>query len=71
MIKRTKFNVIILGDFYVEKTCLVNALKGVEFNENQLSTIGIDDIIDEAMIENKKYMFKIFDTAGQEKYQTV
>ena len=71
MINRTKFNISILGDFSVGKTCLVNALKGLEFNENQLSTIGIDDIIDEAMIENKKYIFKIFDTAGQEKYKTV
>ena len=71
MINRTKFNISILGDFSVGKTCLVNALKGLEFNENQISTIGIDDITDEAMIENKKYIFKIFDTAGQEKYKTV
>ena len=71
MINRTKFNVSILGDYSVGKTSLVNSLKGLEFNENQLITIGIDDVVDEAMIDNKKYIFKIFDTAGEEKYKTI
>ena len=71
MIKRTKFNISILGDYSVGKTSLVNSLKGVNFNENQLATIGVDDVVDEAMIDNKKYIFKIFDTAGQEKYKNV
>lgn len=71
MIKRTKFNVSLLGDATVGKTCLVNSLKGLGFDENQIATIGVDDVIDEAKFDNKMYKFKIFDTAGQERYTSI
>ena len=71
MIKRTKFNVSLLGDATVGKTCLVNSLKGLGFDENQIATIGVDDVIDEAKFDNKTYKFKIFDTAGQERYTSI
>ena len=71
MIKRTKFNVSLLGDTSVGKTCLVNSLKGLGFDENQIATIGVDDVIDEAKFDNKMYKFKIFDTAGQERYTSI
>ena len=71
MIKRTKFNVSLLGDTAVGKTCLVNSLKGLGFDENQIATIGVDDVIDEAKFDKKMYKFKIFDTAGQERYTSI
>ena len=71
MIKRTKFNISLLGDATVGKTCLVNSLKGLGFDENQIATIGVDDVIDEAKFDNKIYKFKIFDTAGQERYTSI
>jgi len=71
MIKRTKFNVSILGESSVGKTSMINSLKGFEFDPNQIATIGVDDFIDEAKFENKEYKFKIFDTAGQERYKCI
>ena len=71
MIKRSKFNISLLGDSRVGKTCIVNSLKGYPFDEGQIATIGIDDIMDEAKFDNKIYKFKIFDTAGQERYKSV
>ncbi len=71
MIKRTKFNVCLLGDSQVGKTCLVNSLKGFPFDENQIATIGVDDVLDEAKFDGKTYKFKIFDTAGQERYKSI
>jgi small GTP-binding protein len=71
MIKRTKFNVSILGESSVGKTSMINSLKGYEFDPNQIATIGVDDFIDEAKFENKEYKFKIFDTAGQERYKCI
>ena len=71
MIKRTKFNVSILGEMSVGKTCIVNSLKGMEFDENQIATIGVDDVIDEAVFDNQVYKCKIFDTAGQERYKSI
>ena len=71
MIKRSKFNISLLGDSHVGKTCIVNSLKGNPFDEGQIATIGIDDIMDEAKFDNKIYKFKIFDTAGQERYKSI
>ena len=71
MIKRTKFNISMLGESRVGKTSMINSLKGLEFDPNQIATIGVDDFIDEAKFENKEYKFKIFDTAGQERYKCI
>ena len=71
MIKRSKFNISLLGDSHVGKTCIVNSLKGYPFDEGQIATIGIDDLMDEAKFDNKIYKFKIFDTAGQERYKSI
>jgi len=70
-IKRKKFNVSILGETKVGKTNMVSVLKGQGFQSDILSTIGIDNFIDKAVFDNKEYTFKIFDTAGQERYQKV
>ena len=70
-IKRLKFNVSLLGESMVGKTCMVSNLKGFEFDSNKISTIGVDDIIDEYTIDNKLFKFKIFDTAGQERYRSI
>ena len=45
-IKRTKFNVSILGETQVGKTCILSVYKGVKFNEKNLSTIGMDTFLD-------------------------
>ena len=71
MIKRTKFNVSILGESTVGKTSMINNLKGYEFDPVQIATIGVDDFSDEVEFENNKYRFKIFDTAGQERYKCI
>ena len=70
-IQRKKFNLSILGEKTVGKTCLVESLLGMPFNEKQISTIGIDTISHKFKIDGKEYVFKIFDTAGQERYNSV
>ena len=70
-IKRKKFNVSILGETQVGKTNMVCVLKGQGFQPQILSTIGIDNFVDKAVFDNTEYTFKIFDTAGQERYQKV
>ena len=70
-IKRTKFNVSILGETQVGKTCILSVYKGVKFNEKNLSTIGMDTFLDLVNIEGKEYKFKIFDTNGQERYNSI
>ena len=70
-IKRTKFNVSLLGETQVGKTSMISVKTGIEFDENQLATVGIDNFLDSAKFENQEYKFKIFDTAGQERYNSI
>ena len=70
-IKRLKFNVSILGETQVGKTNMASVLTGQGFKSEILSTIGIDNFADKEVFDNTEYTFKIFDTAGQERYQKV
>jgi small GTP-binding protein len=71
MIRRTKFNISILGETSVGKTSMVNNLKGYEFDSNQISTVGVDELTVDVEFENRRYRYKIFDTAGQERYKSI
>ena len=70
-INRKKFNVTLLGEKTVGKTSLVQVLDGKPFNDTMLSTIGIDFSFQSATFDGKKYDFKIFDTAGQERFKSI
>ena len=70
-IKRKKFNVSLLGESEVGKTCMAAVLTGIGFNEKNLTTIGMDTFLDKAIIEGQEYKFKIFDTNGQERYNSI
>ena len=70
-IQRTKFNVSILGESQVGKTSMISVKSGLQFNEKQIATVGIDNFIDKKVIDNKEYKFKFFDTAGQERYNSI
>ena len=70
-ISRTKFNVSLLGEQKVGKTSIIGTLLGTPFRESQLMTIGIENYLDEATFDGVKFQFKIFDTAGQERYSSI
>jgi small GTP-binding protein len=71
MIQRKKFNISLLGESQVGKTSIVKKLKNDDFSDEGLTTAGIDSYIDEAEFDGKKYKFKIFDTAGQERFKSI
>ena len=68
---RNKFNIALLGGTQVGKTLIIKSLFGEPFNESKFATIGIDNIIDNAIFDGKKYIFKIFDTSGLERYDSI
>ena len=70
-ISKKKFNVIILGEGKVGKTSIIMRVIGKQFQESTLSTAGIDYFTHEKEIDGVKYKFKIFDTAGQERYRSI
>ena len=70
-IKRKKFNVSLLGESQVGKTRISNVYLGKDLDEFTLSTIGIESYMDTAIFDGSEYKFKIYDTAGQERYKSI
>ena len=74
-LKRTMITFGTLGDSKVGKTALTNAYLEKEFEDEYLSTIGVNSCIKETTINlNNKELpikVKIWDTAGQEKFKSI
>lgn len=70
-IERTKFNICLIGDTGVGKTSICSVQSGEGFNENILATIGLNSFVNKYTIDGKEFIFKIFDTAGEERYKSL
>ena len=70
-IQRMKFNVCLLGESHVGKTCIASVFTGHPFDINAFTTIGLENYIATEKFDGKEYKFKIFDTAGQERYRSI
>ena len=62
--------VILLGDSNVGKTCIARILNGDEFQETG-ATVGANEILITRTFENQLLKFKLWDTAGQEKFRSL
>ena len=63
--------ILLIGDSSVGKTCLISKYAIGVFNEDYITTIGFDSRQKEEIINNEKVLVKIFDTAGQERFQSI
>ena len=61
---------ILLGEHAVGKTNLINATIGVDFNEDSNPTLTSTYVVKKFNINEKKYLMKIWDTVGMEKYRS-
>ena len=62
----------LFGESGVGKTCICLTFLGLEFQEDHLSTVGMEKSNAELEIENgKKIKLKIWDTAGQERFRSI
>lgn len=66
----SSFKVVLIGNTGTGKTSLLNAYKGEEF-EVQQPTIGADSYSKDFTYNGENYTFLIYDTAGQEKYESI
>ena len=71
MESRNKFNISLLGDTTVGKTSIANVKYGKSFSEQTLLTVGIEFTTETVLLNNKNITFKVFDTAGQERYKSI
>ena len=62
---------ILIGDLGVGKTSLINATIGMKFNPLERTTISANFVKKEMIIDNKKYLIHLWDTAGQEKLKAL
>ena len=72
---KNKFQIILLGDSEVGKTCLFHYFSGIKYKPNYMTTVGIDDVLKtyEITKDNQNYSIelKIYDTSGQERYKSI
>ncbi|TKS90700.1 Ras-related protein [Collichthys lucidus] len=64
-----RFQIILIGDSDVGKTCVVQNFKSGIFSEKQQNTIGVDFSVRTMDIEGKKV--KVSTVCGQERFRTI
>lgn len=62
---------VIVGDSSVGKSCLLLRFADDQFNENYMTTIGVDFRFKTVGSNGKNIKLQIWDTAGQERFRTI
>ena len=62
---------VIVGDSSVGKSCLLLRFADDQFNENYMTTIGVDFRFKTVKSNDKNIKLQIWDTAGQERFRTI
>lgn len=65
------FKQLLIGDSGVGKSCLLLQFADQTYNDNYISTIGVDFKIKTINLEGKRVKLQIWDTAGQERFRTI
>jgi Ras-related protein Rab-1A len=65
------FKLLLIGDSGVGKSCLLLQFADQTYNDNYISTIGVDFKIKTINLDAKKVKLQIWDTAGQERFRTI
>ena len=71
-LKITRIKIVFLGDSSVGKTSICNVIAGSEFQEEVISTIGVDKFEKKFQLKNGKEIKVVFwDTAGEERFKSI
>lgn len=65
------FKLLIVGESGVGKTCMLLRFADNSFEENFLSTIGVDFKVREIDVDGKRVKLQIWDSAGQERFRNI
>ena len=64
-------SILLLGDTSVGKTCLISRYANGVFKEEYISTVGVDYVSKQEIINDQNINVKLWDTAGQERYKAL
>ena len=65
------FKLVLIGDTCVGKSCILVRFSDDIFDDNYVTTIGVDFGFKTMAIKNKIVKIQIWDTAGQERYRSI
>jgi len=65
------FKLVLIGDASVGKTSLLLRFADDNFDDNYVSTVGVDFRFRTVTVDNKLVKLQIWDTAGQERFRTI
>ena len=72
LLRKNKNNPLLIGDPGVGKTAIIQRLVYNIFNDNMVSTVGMNFSLREQIMKNgEKIKLKLFDTAGQERFKSI
>lgn len=69
--KEFMLKLVMVGDFGVGKSCLLQRFAHQTFQEPMLSNLGIDFQVSQIQVKDHKVKLQIWDTAGQERFRTI
>ena len=69
--ERYTFKIVVVGDYGVGKTSLLNRYIDMKFVEDYLPTLGVNMLRKEMTYKNSKIKLMFWDIAGQELYASV
>ena len=65
------FKLVLIGDTCVGKSCILVRFSDDIFDDNYVTTIGVNFRFKTMAIKNKIVKIQIWDTAGQERYRSI
>ena len=65
------FNIILVGDTAVGKTCIISRIVGKPFRDSHITTMGMDKETIPEEFNGIQYSIKIWDTTGQERFASL
>ena len=63
--------VILVGEAGTGKTSIINALTGIKFNSNEITSTAAEFSDKTITVKGKDYNITLWDTAGQERFRSV
>ena len=77
--EKITYKFILIGDSSVGKTCLFKKMTTGNFNDKNISTIGVDrkslsintTVLENGVEKNKNFEIQLWDTAGQERFRSI